>query len=434
MCKSGDIQINEFRSRLIVALCSLKAFQPHFPDSKSLKQIEALISATHALSFYSLTLQHGVPFQPVRIRVHADPLSLLEKVLDQNPKSYTKLDDLLYIGRNMILAGLPIPWPSQEDENDIREPLSQEAAAKTAERRIMSMAVSSALSNDDFGTAYSYILTRLTPNNPMSPSENTQVEDDFSWRAAYLAGRHRSSSTSPVDQNLQTQISQLSQRMELLSLALVLAPNPDPLPEILGVWRRCDEEMNVLRATESEEAEEWDRRGDQASSPSIHAATRTVPGGFGPTDQELDAYENERYQATRQARAATRSDHRLHSLQNQEHHHRRQREEDAPMGLFEVARGAAKAFSKNVNAFPLHSSKPTLSSSSSFNDDGYPSEYHDSATTSESASRIRKRDMVSNMVTGGLATGIGWMLGAQPVNLDNSYDNNNNNNTAQDHE
>lgn len=162
-------------------LNSLQAFQPHFPDSVSLKQIQALISATHALSFYSLTLQHGVPFQPVSIRVHPDPLSLIEKALYQNRKSYTKLDDLLFIGRNLVLAGLPVYSSSLSSNGDSHHhhhhehpppPEEDNDAMITAERRIISLTVSSALSSDDFGTAYSYILTRLTPPSLLPSSSN----------------------------------------------------------------------------------------------------------------------------------------------------------------------------------------------------------------------------------------------------------------------
>ncbi|GAB1216930.1 hypothetical protein ATERTT37_006151 [Aspergillus terreus] len=313
------------------------------------------------------------------IRVHPDPLSLIEKVLDQNPKAYTKLDDLLGIGRNLVAAGFS---PRQRDENDEPDDIVVSTEPQdpviTAERRIMSLAISSALSSDDFGTAYSYILTRLTPPSLIStssPLTNPEVKDDISWRAVYNAGRYRApASSSP---NLQSQISQLSQRMELLSLALVLVPYPDPLPEILGAWRRCDEELNVLRARESEEEEIWDAKGDRFS---------TVPGGFGPTDSEQDAFETKQRHARRARAQQSRVD-----------------LEEAPMGLFEVARGAAMALHKN--AFPLRGAASDAATAS-----------HEVGDGESAQERVRKRDVVSNMVTGGLASGIGWVLGAQPVN------------------
>ncbi|KAA8644712.1 hypothetical protein EYZ11_011356 [Aspergillus tanneri] len=378
---------NRTRGGMKKAYDILQAFQPHLPDSVSFKQIHALISATHSLSFYSLTLQHGVPFQPVSIRVHSDPLSLIEKVLDQNAKAYTKLDDLLSIGRNVVAAG----FSPQLSDNEGAVPADPENAIVTAERRIISLAISSALSDDDFGTAYSYILTRLTPPSLIStssPVTNPTIKDDISWRAVYNAGRYRSQTTS-TSSTLQAQITQLSQRMELLSLALVLVPSPDPLPEILGAWRRCDEEMTSLRARESEEEETWDAQGDRLSM---------VPGGFGPTDSEQDAFETKQHHV-RRAWA--------------QHQQSRLNLEEAPMGLFEVARGAALALHKN--AFPLRGAAVTSVDSDPPPTEGHPSsDGRDSNDTAEE--RIRKRDVVSNMVTGGLASGIGWVLGAQPVN------------------
>lgn len=372
---------------VMLTIHSLQAFQSHFPESVTLKQIGSLIAATHALSFYSLTLQHGVPFQPVSIRVHHDPLSLVEKVLDQNPKSYTKLDDLISIGRNLVAAGLCTKQPQSATDTHVpQEELSQADALLTAERRIKSLSISSALDSNDFGTAYSYILTRLTPPSHLPNTSpllsNPSIPDDISWRAVYNAGRYRSNSPT-TGASLQTQIHHLSQRMELLSLALVLAPSPDPLPEILGAWRRCDEEISSLRAREQLEEDIWDTKGDTLS---------TVPGGFGPTDSERDAFDTAQQRAARRARARAAMPH--------SHPH------EAPMGLFDVARGAALALHKN--AFPLRGA------GSAATGDGPAEGVEEEGRSSED--RVRKRDMVSNMVTGGLASGIGWVLGADPVN------------------
>jgi hypothetical protein len=352
-----------------------------------------LIAATHALSFYSLTLQHGVPFQPVSIRVHHDPLSLVEKVLDQNSKSYTKLDDLLSIGRNLVFAGLQTSASLTETTDRFStEPFTEADALVTSERRITSLAISSALTSNDFGTAYSYILTRLTPPSALSTASPLltppTIPDDITWRAVYNAGRHRPSSPT-TSTTLQSQITHLSQRMELLSLALALTPTPDPLPEILGAWRRCDEELSSLRAREQQEEDLWDAKGDNALS--------TVPGGFGPTDSERDAFDTAQQRVARRARARA-------AMPNSHPH-------EAPMGLFEVARGAAMALHKN--AFPLRGAG---SGSAAESARGPADGERPLSPEDESEGRVRKRDMVSNMVTGGLASGLGWVLGAEPVN------------------
>ena len=364
---------NRTRGGMKRASETLKAFQPHFPQSSSIHKLEYLIAATHALSFYHLTLQHGVPFRPVSIRVHQDPLSLLEKVLEQNSRAYTKLDDLLFIGRNLVAAGLPTPSKGASRSAD-----SETLESKTfdAEHRITYLAITSALSSNDFDTAYSYILTRLSPS---SGPQSSAFVDDTSWRAAYAAGRHRPPS-SP--QTLASRISNLSKRMELLSLALTLAPTPEPLSEILGTWRRCEEEMSSLRSQEAEQEQAWDDRGDE-----------TLPGGFAPEGRDVDIAETRR---EIEKRASSRKAGGY--------------EDEAPMGLFDVARGAARAIGKS--AFPLRGGQRPLH----IQDRGVGLE--NEAQPGSDEHRVRKRDVVSNMVTGGLKSGLGWVLGAQPLDAD----------------
>lgn len=364
-------------------------FREYYPQSFSFRHTDALLHATHSLSFYSLTLQHGVPFQPVNIRVHPDPISLIGKVLDQNPRSYTKLDDLLGIGRNLVAAGLT---NASEETESLEQALeNQKQQTLNAERRIMAMAIEAALAEGDFDTAYSYVLNRMAPasrpTNPTTPGGTLlwqAGQDDISWRAAYQAGRHRPELSSQLRR---TELRSLEQRMELLTQALLLAPQ-SALSEILAVWRRCEEELNGLIAQETEEEQRWDDRGD-----------RKVPGGFSNSPSPV---------IERRRDMTSGSSH-----------------EDAPMGLFDVARGAAAALSKS--AFPLRSSG---GSGQPFNGmaghqrvtSGLSAGGSDvsSVTGSDGEGRVRKRDVVSNMVAGGLASGIGWVLG-ESFNLRSIY-------------
>ena len=389
---------NRTRGGLKRASEILKAFGPHFAPSSSVNNIEHLLAATHSLSFYQLTLQYGVPFQPVTIRVHHDPISLISKVLEQNSKAYTKLDDLLSIGRGLVAAGLPSS-STEEDEPSI--PISEDdmdSKMLESDHRITYDAIISALSSNDFDTAYSYILTRLSPSPQPSPqpSSTSSPADDTSWRAAYAAGRHR----LPPSASPSAKIDILSKRMELLSLALMLVPDPSPLPSMLSTWQACEKEVNDLRAREAAEEKAWDDRGDNISS---------VPGGFGMEDRDGDIAETQRERGRRRAaKVGMRLD-----------------EDEAPMGLFDVARGAARAIGKS--AFPLRA--PAGAQGVRVNDS--PTSYGDPSRSSDEYgrgaggsgdegqhNRVRKRDMVSNMVTGGLVSGLGWVLGAQPVNKD----------------
>lgn len=363
----------------------LSSFRPSFPDAIDFEHIEYLIKATHSLSFYQLTLQHGVPFQPVSIRVSKDPLSLLGKVLEQNSKAFTKLDDLVDIARNLVRADLPMPQPPDYPPDEV---VPLERRLQDAEHRVTYLAITAALADNDFDTAYSLITTRLTASSKHSGRSST---DDTSWRAAYAAGKYRPPN-SPSD--IHKRIAALSQRMDLLSTALTFAPTAEVLPEILATWRRCEEEMDSLKAQAVQE-----ERALDVESASL------LPGGFGPSDRDLDANETRRLLENRRTYNATGPSY----------------EEEAPMGLFDVARGAANALRKN--AFPLRGAAgpgqqgfqvdpPRGSTEDSTRSSGE-SERPGSA---DGQQRVRKRDMLSNAVTGTLVGGMSWMLGAQPVN------------------
>lgn len=357
---------------MVIGFFSILSFRGRFPESEDFEKALALISATHAMSFYSLTLQHGVPFQPANIRAHKDSISLIEKILNQNAHSYTKLDDLLEIGSNLVTAGITQPPNDRKTDHLCQTNLSQELV--TVNRRITAMAIKSALEEEDFDTAYSYVVNRLSPpTKPLNKNE-VQIEylttDNISWQAAYQAGQYATNSNSA------SVLRRLEQRMELLSLALLLAPS-SALSEILVAWRRCEEKMTAQMAEEIKEEEIWDDKGDRRIPGDY--SFRSSPSPQKPRDPSRSAVD-----------------------------------EEAPMGLFDVARGAAAALSKN--AFPLRGSLQNSESASPV------PKYQDPVNSnkgSESGSfggvdtegRVRKRDMVSNMVTGGLASGIGWVIG-----------------------
>lgn len=324
------------------------------------------------MSFYSLTLQHGVPFQPVNIRAHRDPMLLVGKILEQNPRSYTKLDDLLDIGQDLVAAGLSA---TSTDSGNLKSDADAPEPSLLAKRRVTGMAIESALREDDFDTAYAYTINRLPQIAKPYSNDDAECNDDVSWHAAYKAGCYK-----PKKPSTPSNLRRLEQRMELLSQALLIAP-PSALTEILEVWRHCEEELNTALIQEAEAEKSWNDRGD-----------RKVPGGF-TADSPPQA------QKSREPSRAAMN-------------------EEAPMGLFDVARGAAATLSKS--AFPLRSARSSAGagplqtvherSLSKMSPGG-----SDSGSGTDAEGRVRKRDMVSNMVTGGLASGIGWVLGAPPV-------------------
>ncbi|KAM3419326.1 hypothetical protein BST61_g5260 [Cercospora zeina] len=373
----------------------IAAFRPHFPDSTKFRQATALLAATHALSFYSLTLQHGVPFQPVNIRVSQDPISLISKVLEQNPRSYTKLDDLIDIARNLISSGLSDESDEQISGGSHSESIDKRR--KDAERRVTFMAVEASLREDDFETAYSYVVNRLTPSGAdieapqnsrkihkrqrSSRAHNSIDDDDISWRAAFLAGRYRPTASTPPT------LRRLEQRTELLSLALLLAPT-SALTEILAAWRRCEEEMTSLQLSQQDAEQAFDDRADKRLSGG------SLPGTFAFGNEQPELVLNQkRREMGRMGGASGRGN------------------DESPLSMFDLTRNAAKAFSKN--AFPLRDTAAARSSAE------YGRSMEESAHSFDSDAsgqeRVRKRDMVANVVSGGLASGLGWVLGATPA-------------------
>ncbi|KAI0798881.1 Sec39 domain-containing protein [Xylaria sp. FL0064] len=327
------------------------------------RRIEALLRATHALSEYRLVLKKGEPFTPVVLRVHTDPISIIEKVLEQNPKSYTRIQDLLDIGSNMVDAGLLASHKMGALEGGLAPSSDHHVAVR---KRITAMCVDAALTEDDFETAYSYVVNRVASDT------DPQTTDEYSWKAALQAGKYRRTARTVKPTHIGTasgnlDIRHLEQRIECLSVAVRIAP-PATLQEILNVFRKCEEELNA--AINAEEAQEsaWDDRGDLQAMPG--AFSSTVPAGV--------------------SRNVTRSSRHV---------------EEAPMSLFDLSRASMARAQKNFSA--LSSLQRSGQSRTDDTDRGL-----DEAS---GQARVRKRDQLREAAVGTLASGVGWLIGAQPV-------------------
>jgi hypothetical protein len=362
----------------------IAAFTPHFPNSSRFQRTQALLAATHAMSFYSLILQHGVPFQPVSIRVSSDPLSLIRKLLNQNLGSYTKLDDMISIGQNLVIS-MPATIMDEHAETGPLDGALVEEKKSAAERRVIGMAIDAALEEGDFETAYSYVMNRLNLPSAPAPStrplslttnpDDTSDSDDVAWRAALRAGRFNPPITSSAwSQPNRAPLRRLEQRMDLLSSALLLAP-PAHLEQVLSVWLECETEMTSLLAAEADADLRFNDAANRRSG---------LPGTF-----DADAL----------------------TLQPQRREMGRGAAEEAPMGLFDVARGAAAAFSKS--AFPLGKAGGGGGGSVEARGSMDGRESRASMDLSESGhdERVRKRDLIANTASGALASGLGWVLG-----------------------
>ncbi|KAI1391295.1 secretory pathway Sec39 [Hypoxylon trugodes] len=347
-------------------------------------RIEALLKATHALSEYRLILKKGEPFTPVVLRVHNDPISIVEKVLEQNPKSYTQIQDFLEIGSNMVDAGL-LTRPKVDGSQSV---VDQAWQRSIVEKRITAMSVDAALTEDDFETAYSYVVNRLAsdtdappatkedgvvPNGIFSRSNIALVTDDYSWKAALQAGKYRRTARTVKPTHIGTasgnlDIRHLEQRIECLATALRIAPTAT-LQEILNVFRKCEEELNAAVKAEEEQESAWDDQGDLQVMPG--AFSSTVPAGV--------------------IRATTTKSSR--------------HVEEAPMSLFDLSRASITRAQRNLTALS------SLQRSENARSDENSSQGGDGSNHQ----RVRKRDQLREAAVGTLASGVGWLIGAQPI-------------------
>ncbi|KAI2463989.1 secretory pathway Sec39 [Annulohypoxylon bovei var. microspora] len=342
------------------------------------KRIEALLKATHALSEYRLILKKGEPFTPVVLRVHTDPISIIGKVLEQNPKSYTRIQDFLEIGANMADAGLLAHAKSDQS----RSAAEQAWQRSIVEKRITAMCVDAALTEDDFETAYSYVVNRLAVDNGTAPAKLGRepgskgaalATDDYSWKAALQAGKYRRTARTVKPTHIGTasgnlDIRHLEQRMECLATALRVAP-PATLQEILNVFRKCEEELNAAVKAEEEQELAWDDQGDLQVMPG--AFSSTVPAGV-----------------VRSAKATSS-----------------RQAEEAPMSLFDLSRASMARAQRNLTALS------SLQRSENARSEETDSEMGDGS----GQQRVRKRDQLREAAVGTLASGVGWLIGAQPA-------------------
>ncbi|KAI1371494.1 secretory pathway Sec39 [Hypoxylon crocopeplum] len=384
-----DNASNPHRGRGGLLKCDdiIHAFPQTLPESHpASRRIEALLRATHALSEYRLTLKKGEPFTPVVLRVHADPISIIGKVLEQNPKSYTRIQDFLEIGANMVDAGL-----LDRGKPEISQPVADQAWQRSiVERRITAMCVDAALTEDDFETAYSYVVNRLAtyssgPSSSIKPASELPAKgaiakprpaamtDDYSWKAALQAGKYRRTARTVRPTHIGTasgnlDIRHLEQRMECLATALRVAPTAT-LQEILNVFRKCEEELNA--AVKAEEAQEsaWDDQGDLQVMPG--AFSSTVPAGV-----------------VRSTKAASS-----------------RHVEEAPMSLFDLSRASMARAQRNLTAL----------SSLQRSENARSDEARDEIGDGPDQPRVRKRDQLREAAVGTLASGVGWLIGAQPI-------------------
>ena len=367
-------------SHFLLIFHRIKAFPKTIERSlPAARRIDALLQATHALSEYRLVLKQGEPFTPVVLRVHPDPVSIIGRILEQNPKSYTRIQDLLDLGDRMVKAGLTYKGkvshiiPRQEEAEQL----------SIVERRITALCIDAALTEDDFETAFSYVVNRLSSNS-------LSIADEYSWKAALQAGKYSRTARTLRPTHLGTgsanvEIRHLEQRIECLATALRIAP-PPTLQEILNAFRRAEEGLDAAIKAEAEQEDAWDAAGDGIQGMPGGFNTTTVSHSMGALGTKPSAPQPRRHQT-----------------------------EDAPMSLFDLSRASVLSAQKNFSA--LSSLQRSVSSTSSQQSQQGRSSLDQSTISvgsdgEDHPKRARKRDQLREAAMGTLVSGVGWLINA----------------------
>jgi hypothetical protein len=372
-------------------LDSLKAFPKSLSHMWEANRLEYLIRVTHRLGDYRLVLKQGEPFTPVILRVHGDPISILGKVLDQNPRSYTKINEFVDLGHQMAMAGLTFRDTAGHTLANQMTDKQVEEQKTIVEMRVISMCVDAALAEDDFETAYSFVTTHLVkiarPAQERSPDHDRtgglfaevppKTIDDWSWRAALQAGKYRRTSqtirpTHFGNASGNVEIRHLEQRMDCLSHALRLAPR-FTLQEILNVFRRCEEELDSHSRQEAEEEAACDAQLDE----------QAIPGGFRPDRRTKEIGMKQKSRAM----------------------------EEAPISLFDLSR-ATVVRAQSGFGLSILNRNTTAQQNDQLAQGAESSQFF---TADAGVPKSRKRDQLRDAAVGTLASGIGWLVGAPPI-------------------
>lgn len=361
--------------------------------------MEYLLKAVNSLSKYRLALKHGEPFTPVVLRVHSDPISIIAKVLEQNPKGYTQIQDLLETAGSIIKAGLPDGSRSNHWSKTNMCEMEGERLA-SAERRVTAMCIEAALRENDFETAYSYTVNRVANTESSRFELVASYHDHLAWRAALEAGQytHGSRLLPPVHLGTfggKSDVRHIGQRLECFSTAVRIAP-ASQLQYALERFCGCEKQLNSLLK------EEVARNIAIDYENGLNLLHRSF-GSIG---------------APNFRKAPSRARTSPSTVQETS-------DDTVPMSLFDLSRATARAASRNLSA---------LSSLQQSSNAGHPSSTELAGESGEVGAyeddhhraRMRKRDHLRDAAMGTLTTGVGWLIGApatsttKDVNHDNT--------------
>jgi hypothetical protein len=185
-----------------------------------------LVSATHALSNYSLSFTPGVPITPAQIRMNKDPALLVCKVIDNNPSVYREADRMTKILTDLI-----------DGTNLFRHTTeTRDLETSRMQARVYAKLAVAALSKNDFPAAYETCVNKLLP---LTSTYTTDLEIlGAAWDAFYKVGLY----AGPITMTQSTPDFHDYQKMELLARAILICPK-SKIDSIICRWTDLENKL-----------------------------------------------------------------------------------------------------------------------------------------------------------------------------------------------
>ena len=199
------------------------------PNTGSTIHAVKLVSATHALSNYSLSLTpSGVPITPAQIRMNKDPGLLVVKVIENNPPVHREGERMIKILDDLIDGTQLFPNPQQRAVERNR-----------MHARVYAAIIVAALADRDFTTAYATCVTNLAPLT----TANDDTINAHAWHAFYKTGSYTGTATRPGTRNTPITPTHLDyQKMELLARAILICPK-EYIEDCLDRWTTLETKL-----------------------------------------------------------------------------------------------------------------------------------------------------------------------------------------------
>ncbi|ODQ63695.1 secretory pathway Sec39 [Nadsonia fulvescens var. elongata DSM 6958] len=220
---------NKTRGHMKSAAATLYTMSQFPTHSAEYLRYQRLLDAAHALCFYSLTLKQGVPFKPIDLKLHADPLEIIQKTLSLNAGSYKRPEEFIRIAEDIIYG--------TNNETTI---LLNSTTVST-EIRVKAICIQEALINNDFDVAYEYCMEYLVGNN-QEWKRSTHYQE-IAWTTCFLIGKYCSADWDVCPINI------AQKQMKILSVALKICPK-ESFDQVLKAWRQKELEMNDHKTPE----------------------------------------------------------------------------------------------------------------------------------------------------------------------------------------